>query len=269
MERHFILPRIKQVAVEAVRTGGKIAKDWFNGPFIAFEKGEFGDLVTEVDHAAEREILRIIQSAFPEHQIHSEEIGTLNKDSDWLWMVDPLDGTNNYALGIPVYGVSITVFYRDQPLLGVIFDSHLEKLYIAEKNRGAFCDNQPLRVQSKDSLRKMTVGWIQGHQVQKNETFTNIKQHLDMQFKRVLRLWAPSLLWCMLARGDLDGIVLFNSEGEDLYAGLLMAKEAGADIFDYKGNEAGFERISEPYLIACHPRQRDTFLQIVQTALQN
>lgn len=261
-----ILQQIRLVAVEAVRTGGQIARQHFGGTYAASEKDEFGDLVTEVDHAAEREILRMIRSQFPEHQIQSEESGVIANDSDWLWMVDPLDGTNNYALGIPIYGVSVTILYQNRPVLGVVYDSHLDKLYISERNRGAYCENQPLRVQSKDSLRKMTVGWIQGHHVQKNEEAMKLKQQIDLHFKRTLRLWAPSLLWCVFARGDINGIFLYDSAGEDLYAGLLMAKEAGASIIDFSGNEIDLRRIENPSLIACHPKDREIFLEIVHRA---
>ncbi|WP_018131841.1 inositol monophosphatase family protein [Effusibacillus pohliae] len=261
-----ILISVRDIAMEAAIVAGKITKERFGGSFAMSEKGEFGDLVTEVDHLAEREILRMIRAHFPDHQIRSEETGWSGVEGDWLWLVDPLDGTNNYALGIPLYGVSITLLYRQQPILGVIYDSHLEKLYIAEKDKGAVCNGLPLRVRAKDDVRKMTVGWIQGHGVQKHSEAMRLKQHLDGQFKRVLRLWAPSLLWCMLARGDLDGIVLYNSEGDDLYAGILMAREAGAAVIDFDGKP--FSGINaEPYIIACHPDRGETFLQIVRTGL--
>lgn len=114
----------------------------------------------------------------------------------------------------------------------------------------------------------MTVGWIQGHQVQKEENAMLLKLKMDMEFKRVIRLWAPSLLWCMLARGDLDGIVLYNSEGDDLYSGLLVAKEAGAAIVDFNG--ADFEGMnSEPYIIACHPEHKQLFIELVEQTINS
>lgn len=114
----------------------------------------------------------------------------------------------------------------------------------------------------------MTVGWIQGHQVQKDVKAMFLKYKMDMEFKRVLRLWAPSLLWCMLARGDLDGIVLYNSEGDDLYSGLLVAKEAGAVIVDFNG--ADFQGMNpEPYIIACHPEHKHFFIELVGHALNS
>jgi myo-inositol-1(or 4)-monophosphatase len=263
-----ILPIAKELAIKAVIKVGKLAKDYFDKDKEISEK-EHGDLVTMVDHLAEKEILSEILCHFPNHQIRSEETGWTGEEGEWLLLVDPLDGTNNYAIGLPVYGVSITLIYNKQPILGVIYDSHLEDLYIAEKGKGASRNGVHLSVDvstgfKRKVFRGMTVGWIQGHHVQKEPRAMELKQKLDLAFKRVLRLWAPSLLWCMLARGDLDGIVLYNSEGDDIYAGILMAKEAGAAVVDFSGNN--FEGMNpEPYIIACNPKYIDDFLSLVNT----
>jgi myo-inositol-1(or 4)-monophosphatase len=260
-----VLPTAKQLAIEAVKEAGMLAKDYFLKEKSISEKGEHGDLVTAVDHLAEEIILKAILAEFPDHQIRSEETGWTGEEGDWLWLVDPLDGTNNYAIGLPVYGVSVTLIYKKEPVLGVIYESHLDQLYVAEKGKGATCNGRPLRVRNRPTARNMTVGWIQGHLVQKDQNAMTLKHKLDAECKRVLRLWAPSLLWCMLARGDLDGIVLFNSEGDDLYAGILLAKEAGAAVTDFYGND--FEGMSpEPYIIACHPEHHAAYMDIVQRA---
>lgn len=257
-----ILSSAKEVAIHAAKEAGELAKDYFHKEKQVVEKGEHGDLVTLVDHLAEEIILKSILAHFPDHQIRSEETGWTGNEGEWLWLVDPLDGTNNYAVGIPVYGVSITLIYNKEPVLGVIYESHLGNLYVAEKGKGATCNGKPLSIQKRTIPLKMTVGWIQGHQVQKEKRAMSLKLQLDAQFKRVLRLWAPSLLWCMLARGDLDGIVLYNSEGDDLYSGILMAKEAGAIVVDFQGKE--FEGMHpEPYIIACHPEHKQSFIDLV------
>lgn len=234
------LSKAKQLAIEAVRAAGKIHKEMFSTDIIIEEKGEFGDVVTEADHWAEQAISRILSHEFPDHLIRSEETGWHGVESDWLWLVDPLDGTNNFAIGLPVFGVAITLIHKNEPVLGVIYDSVLDKLYVTEKGKGSSLNHNPIiaktKLKEKHDPLKMTVGWIQGHQVQKERSALKLKQYLDTQFKRVLRLWAPSLLWCALAKGDIDGIVLYNSEGDDLYAGILMVKEAGGIVIDFEGN---------------------------------
>jgi myo-inositol-1(or 4)-monophosphatase len=263
-----IIKTAKEVAVRAVKQAGQIAKDRFDRITDLQEKDEFGDVVTAVDYQAEAIILQEITRVFPDHRIRSEESGDNGRASDWLWMVDPLDGTNNFAIGIPVFSSSITLLYRSEPVLGVIYEPMVQRLYLAVKNEGASCNGHRMQVRMREELRKGTVGWIQGHHVQGHETAVRLRHYLDVHFRRMIRLWAPSLQWCMLAKGDLDGIVLFNSEGDDLYAGILMVKEAGGLVMDFDGNLfEGMDR--EPYLIACHPEHKDDFLEVVHEGLRS
>lgn len=110
-----MLSQAKQTAIEAVQEAGMVAKSHFSKKKMILEKGDDGDLVTEVDHLAEQAIIGSIAARFPDHQIRSEESGWAGVESDWLWLVDPLDGTNNYAIGLPVYGVSVTLIYQGEP----------------------------------------------------------------------------------------------------------------------------------------------------------
>jgi myo-inositol-1(or 4)-monophosphatase len=262
-----ILIAAKEVAIHAVQEAGDLAKEYFDKEKEVVEKGDHGDLVTIVDRLAEDIILNSILARFPDHQIRGEETGWTGDEGDWLWLVDPLDGTNNYAVGLPVYGVSITLIYKKEPVLGVIYESHLGNLYVAERGKGATCNGEAISIKKGSVLPRLTVGWIQGHQVQKDKRAMSLKHRLDGEFKRVVRLWAPSIQWCMLARGDLDGIVLYNSEGDDLYAGVLMAKEAGAAVIDFAGQD--FEGMqAEPYIIACHPDYKQAFMDIVGQSMK-
>lgn len=264
MEEEWV--EAERTAVLAVREAGALARKQFGTRMIVREKGESGDLVTEVDEAADRLIVDAIRSRFPHHGIRSEEQGTVSRDSEWNWLVDPLDGTNNYALGIPLYGVCVTLVHQGVPVLGVIHDSHLEQTYVARKGRGATVDGQPLHLgPPRREPQRMTVSWIQGHHVQTDPEAKRLFYTLDRGFKRTLRTWSPALIWCMAARGDLDGIVLYDSEGEDLYAGVLMMQEAGGCVMDFDGHPfSGICR--EPYLIACHPDNRPLWLDWIQQA---
>ncbi|CAH1207331.1 Fructose-1, 6-bisphosphatase/inositol-1-monophosphatase [Paenibacillus sp. JJ-223] len=256
------------LAENIIRKAGQVALDQFDRITCLVEKDEFGDIVTAVDHEAERLIWDAISSAFPTHAIHSEERGHNGITSDWLWMVDPLDGTNNFAIGLPVFSVSITLMYQAEPLLGVIYEPMVDRLFVAVRGQGAFCNDNQLLVKKKQEIRKGTIGWIQGHAVQHEQRAVKLRSYLDVSFKRMMRLWAPTLQWCMLAKGNIDGIVLYNSEGDDLYSGVLMAQEAGATVMDFQGN-AFKGRNTEPYLIACHPEHRDYFLNTVREGLEN
>lgn len=227
----------KEVALKATWKAGELARERFGGKLDIQHKDDRGDLVTEVDVLSDRLIVEDILAVFPGHRIYSEEAGEGGANSDWVWHVDPLDGTNNFALGIPLYGVCISLSYQGQIVLGVIRDSALGLNYVAVKNEGAWQEDVKLESKPKGALVKSTISWIQGHGVGKDDQKAlGLRHHLEHSVKRVLRMWAPSLTWAMLARGDLHGVVLYNSEGEDLYAGLLLAQEAGVKVTDFAGN---------------------------------
>lgn len=262
-----IIQIAKELAVNAVLSAGQVTLEHFDQTRNLQEKDKYGDVVTEADYKAEGIILKEITRVFPEHQIDSEESGHNGKTSDWLWMIDPLDGTNNFAIGLPVYSISVTLMYNSEPVLGVIYEPIVNRLYTTILDEGPFCNGQRLQVKKRDAIHKATIAWIQGHQVQNDNRAVRLRQYLDVNCKRMLRLWAPTLQWCMLAKGDLDGIILYNSEGDDLYSGILMVKEAGGIVFDFTGNPFNGMN-SEPYLIACHPEHKDYFLNLVQEGLR-
>jgi myo-inositol-1(or 4)-monophosphatase len=139
-----ILHRASEIAVEAARFAGTLIRERFGGSFRVREKGDFGDLVTEVDEQAEQEIIRRIRRHFPDHAIRGEETGRSGEAGDWLWMVDPLDEANHFAIGLSLCAVSITLLHRDEPVLGVICDAHLDQIYVARKGKGAFCGDRRL-----------------------------------------------------------------------------------------------------------------------------
>ncbi|MEW9701014.1 inositol monophosphatase [Paenibacillus sp. SI8] len=259
----------KEVAVKAAWKAGELARERFGGKLDIQQKGDRGDLVTEVDVQADRMIVGDIQDVFPSHRIYSEEAGEGGAVSDWVWHVDPLDGTNNYALGIPLYGVSISLSYQRQIIIGVVHDSAMQSTYAAVKGEGAWQGEVKLEAKPQGPLAKSTISWIQGHGVGKDDAKAlDLRHHLEHEIKRVLRVWAPSLTWVMLARGDLHGIVLYNSEGEDLYAGLLLAQEAGVTVTDFSGNPVTNIGRSTPYLVAGVPAYHEELLKMVQAGLE-
>ncbi|MFH5184885.1 inositol monophosphatase family protein [Paenibacillus sp. TAB 01] len=257
----------EQVAVEAAREAGAAALRLFHSGFTVREKDASGDLLTEADLEAEQAILTQLRSVFPDHQIRSEESGWSGVKGDWLWLVDPLDGTNNFAIGLPVFGVSLTLIYRNEPVLGVIYDTAQDQVYIARKGQGAFRNGKALHIEARLNPGKLTLGWIQGHQVQHDPRAGLLRRHIEANTKRLMRLWAPTLQWAMLARSTIDGVVLYNSEGDDLYSGLLLVKEAGCVVVNFDGTP--FTGMNpEPFLIACPPERKEALLQLVQAGLE-
>ncbi|MCR2805554.1 inositol monophosphatase family protein [Paenibacillus soyae] len=255
-----------EVAISAAYEAGRLTRERFGDLTSIQEKDEHGDLVTEADYEAEAIILAKIRGVFPDHRIRSEEFGDNENESDWVWLVDPLDGTNNFAVGLPLFGISITLLHRSAPVMAVIYEPMTDRLYTAVSGEGARCNGQVVAIGQAKPVAKPRVGWIQGHAVQNAQDAVKLRHYIDVQAKRMMRLWAPTLQWCMLARGDLDAIIVYNSEGEDLYSGLLMAQEAGAVVFDYDGQPfTGAFR--QPFLIACHSEHAEYFQNMVRSGL--
>ncbi|SCL21379.1 myo-inositol-1(or 4)-monophosphatase [Micromonospora pallida] len=220
-------------AVEAARDAGRLLRRGTRGELHARAKNDSGDLVTDLDLAAERLIVDRIRARWPEHGVIAEEGGEYATDDSWTWLVDPLDGTNNVAIGLPAYVVGIALCDRGSPVLGVVHDPVAGRTWSAVRGQGAFVHvdgpaGQPLRTPHRPVPAAPVLAWTQGHEVRRDDsTARALKVVLDSTARRVLQLWAPLLSWVMLARGDIDGIVGYRPEAVDLPAGMLLAVEAG------------------------------------------
>jgi myo-inositol-1(or 4)-monophosphatase len=194
-------------------------------------KGTAGDVVTGLDLAAEKLIVARIRDAFPRHRIIAEEGGLAGAgDSAWTWLVDPLDGTNNVAVGLTACVVGIALCADGIPVLGVIHDPILRQTWSAIRGRGAVGpDGQRLCAGIRPMSR--VLAWTQGYGVPRGDHAAGaLKLVLEAGSHRLLQLWAPLLSWVMLSRGVIDGIVGYQPEEIDLPAGALIATEAGIVI---------------------------------------
>lgn len=193
-------------------------------------KGEAGDVVTAVDRCCEERILAAIRAHYPSHAVLGEESGARGRaDAEYRWLVDPLDGTNNFVLGIDHYGVCITVCRRDEPVVAVAHNSPKRQTFSALRGAGATVDGQRLPPLAPLSITRGTVSWTQGYGIDRDDTIRNgAFDRLERSTKRVLRSWAPSADWGLLAAGRIAGLVAYRNEPWDLVGGALIAEEAGA-----------------------------------------
>ena len=143
------MAEMKEVLLWATEEAGKIIQFYFNGTFKIDNKGTVNNLVTEVDKMSEDKIIEIIRKHFPDHSIISEEVGELLKPSDYQWIIDPIDGTVNFAHGIPMCCVSIALKYKDDLLLGAVYNPMMKELFFAEKDKGATLNGIPISVSKK------------------------------------------------------------------------------------------------------------------------
>jgi myo-inositol-1(or 4)-monophosphatase len=202
------------------------------------DKGVFGDVVTDVDHEAERLIIGKISEVFPDHRILSEESGELPGSAEWTWLVDPLDGTNNVVLGLPLFGVCVTLCHMGIPVVTAVYAGHCDKTYAAVHGGGATRNGEQIRLQASPGPERTTLSWIQGYGVRVDDPVPRrALSSLDRRFKRILQLWAPSVDWALLADGRTGAVVAYENELEDLLGGVLIAAEAGAIVTDFAGND--------------------------------
>lgn len=199
---------------------------------------DLNDIVTDVDVFMEKRIVEKIKEWFPEHSIYSEECGEIEKNSEYEWFIDPIDGTINFAAGIPLFSTSITLKKNDETVFGVVFDYHQNEVYYAIKDQGAFCNGNKLSVSNHEKLSDSIVSFcLTSHY---NERF--IKDVLRVEEKlapkvRGLRLLVSSaieLCWC--ASGKIDAVLNVKpSRGVSSAAGKLFVQEAGGKITNLAG----------------------------------
>ncbi|MCW2914442.1 MAG: inositol monophosphatase [Actinomycetia bacterium] len=268
------LGRAREVAIEAAEAAGALLRSGEQEPLGIRPKGSAGDVVTDLDLAAEKLILEHLQSFYPEHQIIAEESGVLGAEGACVWLVDPLDGTNNVAIGLPVYSVGIALCHDKIPVLGVVHDPVAGQTWSAIRDRGARGPGEvsPLRIRPAIRGRGPVLAWTQGHSVGHGDlTARALRTELESRSVRLLQLWAPLIAWVMLARGHIDGIVGYRAEMVDLPAGALIALEAGASMYGLDGTPFD-HRIDVPEearsFVAGRPEHVGRLLEMVAAAVR-
>jgi myo-inositol-1(or 4)-monophosphatase len=145
----YLCDMLKATLLKATEAGGKILQQYFNGSFQIDSKSSVNDLVTEADKQAETAILSAIRETFPDHYILSEEAGEISTPSNTKWIIDPLDGTVNFAHGIPLCCVSIGVEVDGEVILGAVYNPFMNEFFLAEKGQGATLNGKPIHVSAK------------------------------------------------------------------------------------------------------------------------
>jgi len=225
----------KQTAIKAAKEAGKVQLKYF-GNIKKVKYKDKTNAVTNADLESEKKILNLIRKNFPEHSILSEEKGVVDNKSRYRWLIDPLDGTHNYMHNIPLFGVSIALEYRKEVVLGVIYLPCFDSLYVAEKGRGAFLNGRRIKVSSMKELRKAMLLMDGGFH---RETRKRLKlvNRLSKKIHKIRAFGCAVIDFLYVAEGKVEGSVLFPTNPWDIAAGVLMVKEAGGMVSDFKGME--------------------------------
>jgi myo-inositol-1(or 4)-monophosphatase len=223
-----------EAALSAAKEAGEMLRKGFGWQHSVRYKGEV-DLVTEVDEQAEQVIREILLGAFPAHGMLAEEGGALVGEADARWIVDPLDGTTNYAHGLPIFCVSLALERSGEVVLSIVHDPMREEIYVAERGGGATLNGEPIRVSDTDELiRALIVTGFPYDRAEMPEAL-ELFGRFAATTQGMRRLGSAALDLCYVASGRLDGYYERGIWPWDLAAGSVILEEAGGKLTNYRG----------------------------------
>ncbi len=194
------------------------------------------NLVTDVDHACERAIVDLIQGSFPHHDILAEEGSGKRKDSEFKWIIDPLDGTTNYAHGYRLFCTSIALEYRGEIVVGAVYDPNREEMYLAERGSGSTLNGQTLKVSGVERVGQAMLATGFAYNVRETRE-NNLDHFTDFLFRAqaLRRDGVAAIDLCYVAAGRYDGFWELNLFPWDVAAGFLILEQAGGRVSDFRG----------------------------------
>ena len=226
-----------KIAVEAAKEAGKIQLKHRNHVGKIYYKGDI-NLVTEVDLLCEKKIIEIITNNYPEHSILAEEKGEALTGSDYKWIIDPIDGTVNYAHDFPCYCVSIALEYKKDVLIGVVYQPVLNELFTTQKGKGAFLNGNKISVSKSNRLKDslLTTGFaydVHDSEIDNIDHFTNFIKRAQA----IRRPGSAAMDLCYVAMGRFDGFWELKLHPWDVAAGVLLVQEAGGKVSGIGGED--------------------------------
>jgi myo-inositol-1(or 4)-monophosphatase len=250
-------------AVKTAREAGAVLRDYYRDGVTVKYKGEI-DLITEADHASDALILNRIRTAYPDCAILSEESGASTNSSPYVWIADPLDGTTNFAHGLPIFSVTLALMVNNVIELGATYNPIYAELYTAQRGQGAYLNGERLHVSSAPTLDKalLVTGFPYDRRTNPNN---NIQQFTDFSRRAqgVLRLGSAALDLGAVAAGRLDGYWEFKINPWDIAAGTLMVTEAGGQVSAPDGSSLNlFAR----QVVASNGHIQDEMLEVLTTS---
>ncbi len=229
------IEKLLEIAKKAAYQAGEIQLSFMGKEKgIKYKSNEF-DLVTMADKQSEEKILSILQAEFPDHNYLGEEGGIQQeKDSEYLWIIDPLDGTTNFSHNFPHFAVSIGLMKNNKPYLGVVYDVCKNELFWAGKGVGAFLNDKKIEVTTTDQLKKtlLATGFPYLREATLEENFVYFKEFIH-KCQAVRRPGAAALDLCYVASGRLDGFWEMNLSSWDVAAGACIVEEAGGKVTNF------------------------------------
>ncbi len=257
---------IKQTLIKAAEAGAAELERFFNGEFKITNKEGLNNPVTEADHASERAIFETIREAFPDHFLLSEEAGEILMDSEYKWIIDPIDGTINFANGIPICCVCIGVERKGEIIMGAVYNPLMKEFFFAEKGKGAFLNDRPIRVGKKSRVEEscLVTGFPYTYLDSTNGPL-DVFERLIRKGVPVRRLGSAGIDLCWVAAGRFDGFYEHKLNAWDSAAGFLMVEEAGGKVTDFDGNPYS---VYQPHILATNGLIHEEMLDVINNRME-
>ena len=226
-------------AVKAARKAGSIiTRASSDIDRLTIRSKRKNDFVSEVDHAAEEAIIGVLREAYPSHGILAEESGAQDLDAEFIWVIDPLDGTTNFLHGFPQYCVSIGLLHKGVPNQAVVFDPNRNELFTASKGVGAYLNDRRIRVSKVDKVEDALMGTgFPFREVGHLDDYLRMFKNVTLNCAGVRRPGAAALDLAWVAAGRIDGFWEIGLSPWDMAAGALLVREAGGLIGDLEGED--------------------------------
>jgi len=229
-----MINKVIQISKEA----GEIVREGFGKNFSIEYKTNASNLVTEIDKKSEALIIDFIKKEFPGHSVLAEESGEHGSSSEYLWVIDPLDGTTNFAHGLPMFAVSIGMQKNGETICGVVYDVMRDEIYSTEKGSGSFRNGMKLNVSSNDDLRKSVLVTGFPYDIAENPDHAFERFIASLKAARaVRRLGSAAIDFCYVACGVFDGFWEVHLHPWDICAGKLIVEEAGGVVTNFAGEK--------------------------------
>jgi myo-inositol-1(or 4)-monophosphatase len=256
----MITQQMRDVVIKAVLDGGKILRDNIDNLKEIKEKTSSRDIVTNIDLEVEKLLIEAIQSNFPGHEILSEEAGFIAGNSEFEWVIDPLDGSMNYAHTHPPFRIGICLLKGGQPIFSVLYGPTRDHLYIAEKGKGATMNDHPIHVSKNDNLKdSIFMTHLSSNKLARLRTIISLeKVYTQTAHARMLGSGLASM--CYVAEGRYDVFYNLVTKPWDILPGSLLIEEAGGKVTDVEGKPITLESTS---VLATNGHLHDSMLQLL------
>jgi myo-inositol-1(or 4)-monophosphatase len=252
---------LKSTLIKATEAGAKELQRFFNGDFKITNKEGINNPVTEADLAAEKAIVEVIKTDYPDHFILSEEAGEMKTDSEYKWIIDPIDGTINFANGIPICCVSIGLEHKGKVIMGAVYNPLMNEFFFAEKGAGAWLNDKQIFVSNKtDMLKSCLVTGFPYTYLDSENGPLQVFERLIRKGIAVRRLGSAAIDLCWTACGRFEGFYEHKLNAWDSSAGVLILEEAGGKVTGFNGEK---HSIYQPQILATNGRVHEQLLKII------